>query len=98
MTQDIKARVNTILRHEFCNSDHEKYEACLDCENEAHAIIKELAIREERLVEALRFYANKENYDDNDAAYEFVKSEHGGCMYMDGGNKAKSILKELGIA
>lgn len=50
------------------------------------SIIKEFTEREERLVEALRFYANPRNY-----AIYFADPDINGAM----NNKAKNILKEL---
>lgn len=53
---DLKQRVERALRTDgtHCVEEHSgQYESCSDCEREKEALIKDLAEREEKLVEAL---------------------------------------------
>ena len=63
--------------------------------NEGASVALELMqAREERLVEALRFYANGDNWDLNEMT-PTVWDETGN---IDAGNTAKRVLEELGLA
>ncbi len=53
MTQDIKQRVEAVLIANNCNYDHERYEACWTCFEEALGLIQELKEREEKLAEEI---------------------------------------------
>jgi hypothetical protein len=50
------------------------------------------------MIEALKFYANEDNYDDNCAPFKMVESHE--CVHefieMDLGKAARQVLKEVG--
>lgn len=76
--------------HAVCNK--ESFNKFLETIKEP--ITKQLTVIQQaldRAVEALKFYAEHKNYDENEAPYEFVES----IIYMDGGNKAKAALDSI---
>ncbi len=55
MTQDIKQRVEKVLKGEHCQKEHNmQYEGCWDCEREKDDLIKDLAAQNEKLVSGVK--------------------------------------------
>ena len=84
---DIQKRITT-FENDCLNNHAEQYEGCLDCAKELKAIITELTEQNKKLVDALEFYANPNNYE---LYYDDDDADMNGAM----NGKAKAVLQEL---
>lgn len=79
--KDLRERVKAALTDTMCGNHHDnQYEDCGDCAREMKVVIKELMELEAKLVEALKYYANAECWNE---------------VLEDFGNIASKALKEL---
>lgn len=112
MTSELKDRVEKALVKAYENQTNKEFTTATIVPSKEHyeqkareflpyleEFIKELQEREEKLVETVKWYADWNNYDDGFSPFSITQHENCTLKFesLDQGEKARSILKELGV-